>query len=81
MFRASFQLIADGLQHSGEIFEHIVVPKPDDAIAVAAKFDSTDAISLRLLRMLATVDLDSQLLRRTGEVDHEPSDRMLPAEA
>jgi hypothetical protein len=66
--------------HSFQVFDHLAVPKPDDAIATLGKFGRTRVIGRLLLSMLTTIQLDCQFLCWTGKDHDAASNRMLPAE-
>lgn len=75
-----FQLAVDRLEHGDQILYSIIIPKPDDAIAVGRQFDGALFVGRDLVRMLAAIELDDELLFGTGEVRDAVADRMLAAE-
>jgi hypothetical protein len=73
-----FELPPDCLQHTFDIFDHIIVPESDHAVTATRKLGGTQTVGTRLFRMLAAIKLDHQFARWTGEVDDATSNRMLP---
>ena len=59
---------------------HLVVPEPDDPVAMPSKLSGTCGIGDVVGSMLAAIDLDRQFPCRAGEVHHALADRMLAAE-
>jgi hypothetical protein len=68
----------DRFQHAIDIFEHVMIPEPDDPIASAGE-KCRAAIVCRAVCMLSTVKLDGQSELVAGEVAEEGTDRCLPA--
>jgi hypothetical protein len=76
----SFERAAHRLQHVIETLENLVVPEPDDAIAVVRQLGAPSLVGRHPLGMLPAVEFDDELARRTGEIGNAPTDRMLPSE-
>ena len=68
----------DRFQNAVGVFEDVVVPETDDAIAVG--FDASCSRGVSLGRMLAAIAFDSEFETATGEVDDVTADRELPRE-
>ena len=68
----------DGRNYAFDIVQHVVVPKPNHLITMGVQGSGAFRIRLDGARMLSTVDLDDQLVRRYGEIRDVASDRMLP---
>jgi len=75
-----FDLAVNGFEHGREIFDHIVVPKTDHTISMGGEFGSAFVVLRYLIRMLAAVEFDYQLLCRAGEIGDPIADRMLATE-
>jgi hypothetical protein len=73
-----FKFAAYRLQHAVEIVENLIVPKPDDAVAVTRELGAALIVCVHPLRMLTAIELDDQLAGRAGEIGDTSSDRMLP---
>ena len=71
----------DCLKHSGEVFQHLIVPEPNNAIAVARNLSGPRRVFLPLYRVLATIDLDCALAGGTREIDYVRTYRMLSPKA
>jgi len=69
--------LADIFQNTIKVGQHIIVPKPDDAISVTCKFDGASIILRDPFAMLTTVEFDDQFTCWTSKVGEAPSDRML----
>jgi len=67
------------LQNTFDVFEHLVVPDPDDAIAKRLQFGVTLSVG-RTVGMLTAIDLDDELALTTKEIHKEPADRFLADE-
>jgi len=74
-----FERATDGFQNAIEVIKHVIVPKPDDAVAVTRKLGGAPIIGLDALAVLAAVELDDQLACGTSEVGDALSDGMPPA--
>jgi hypothetical protein len=59
----------------------VIVPEADDAIAATRDLQGAGCVFVRLLRVLAAVEVNRELATGTGEVDDIRSDRMLPPKA
>jgi hypothetical protein len=75
-----FQRVKQHLQYAIEIFEHFIVPEPEDVIAISGDFRRTSGVSRWLCGVLTTIQLDDQLACRTGKVGDEPANGMLSPE-
>ena len=71
--------VVDGRQHAIEIVEYVVVPEAQDAVTVSCELDGAAVIGVFIGRVLAAIELDSNLCLRAGEIDDVPPDRMLAA--
>ena len=60
--------------------QDVVIPVPQDAIALLAQPGRSVAVVTRLINVLAPVQLDRHLLIDASEVDDEAPDRVLPSE-
>jgi hypothetical protein len=69
-----------GFKHGCEILADVIIPETDHTIAVGGDLRTTSIIRGRLVRMLASVDLDHEFPRRAGEVGNSVADRMLATE-
>ena len=68
----------NGLKNTFHIFEHLIVPEPDYAVAAFSPFFGALCIIRRRVRMLPAVELDSQLARRDRDIRNIFANRMLP---
>ncbi len=71
-------LVPDRLQHAVGVGEHVVVPEPQDTVAVI--LDDRRPRSVPLDAVLPAVELDRQLSRAAGEVGDEIVDLELTDE-
>jgi hypothetical protein len=74
-----FELAANRFQHAVEIIENIVIPKPDDTIAMKYQFGAASVVRVHSLGMLTAIEFDDELARGASEIRNTASDRMLPA--
>jgi hypothetical protein len=68
----------NGSHNPFHIGHHLVVPKPDDPITLGSRIGGSLVIALFLIQVLASVELDHQMLARRAEVSHIRADRVLP---
>jgi hypothetical protein len=61
------QFSSDHLDDAGEIMQHVIAPEADDVVAAAREFGCPDGVFLLLLRVLAAIQLDHELARRTAK--------------
>jgi hypothetical protein len=78
--RAATQRIADHLQHTLRLLQHIVVQEADDAIARLRKFSRSLFIIRGLLRVLSAIELYYQSLFHSDKISDVSSQRMLSSE-
>ncbi len=52
-----FEGAADRLQHAVEVFENLVIPEPDDAVAMSRELDVAPIVGISL-GVLTAVELD-----------------------
>ena len=64
-------------KHSIQILQHLMIPKPQNAIPPLIKESSTFRIIHRLLKMLSTINLDDQFFLRRAEINDVWSNGML----
>ncbi len=67
----------DGRHHTLDIAQHIVVPEPDDPVALGIQGAGALGIGCDSPGVLPAVDLDDQLARRYGEIRDVTPNRML----
>jgi hypothetical protein len=67
------------LQNAFDIFEHLVVPDPDNAIAMCFEFGVAFAVS-RTIGMLTPIDLHNEAALAAKEIHVEPTNRFLADE-
>lgn len=72
--------LRDGLENRVEFLEDLVVPEPQDLEAVLFEPAAPALVVGLLLGVLATVELDDQLLLQAGEVDEEGAEHLLAPE-
>ena len=72
------QGISYDAKHPLRITQNIIVPKPQDAIAV--RFNDCRPWRIECLFMLPAIGLDHEFRAMTGEIDDELTDRHLPPE-
>jgi hypothetical protein len=77
--RRAVQGQGDRLQHAIDVAQDVVVPEPQNAIAVLCEPPIAHGIA-RVCCMLSAVDLDHQVLFATDEIDNVGPDRLLPDE-
>src|SRR5436190_20996800 len=68
------------LQHAIDVREHVVVPVPQHAIAIALKSFCALSVDRRSHSMLPTIDLHNDAFRMACEIDDVASDLNLPPE-
>jgi hypothetical protein len=77
--RARPQCAIDGHQHAFKVLHHLIVPESQHTIASALQHGVAPLIArLRLLGMLAAIELDNQGAFKADEVDDIGVDRPLP---
>ncbi len=74
-------LALDNFKHAIEIFENLIIPKADHTIAAFCQSSRTHSIRSGLFDMLASIQLDDQLSRRTGKVGDVISKGVLTTES
>ncbi len=67
-------------QNRFQFTENLIVPEPEDAVALLMQESAASFILRLLFRMLPTVQFDHQPVLKTNEVDDERPDRLLPPE-
>ena len=65
--RGFFELGLEHLQHAFDVLEYLVVPDPDDLVTEPGQ-KSVSLVILLVVRMLAAVDLDDQILLAADKV-------------
>ena len=70
--------MGDAIDSPFDVFQHLVVPKADDAIALGFDEARADAVITRGDRMLAAVEFDYEPPGEAGDVDEIGTDRHLP---
>jgi hypothetical protein len=73
--------LPDEFEHTGQIIDHVAIPKPDDAIPAPGNRARAGCVYLLLRCVLAAVEFDRKLEARAGEIDDVTADRMLAAKA
>ncbi len=76
-----FQLPADHLQHTPDIFHYIPIPKSDHPIASPGDFPAAALVCAGPKRVLPAVELDYELRGRTGKIHDVSADWVLPAKS
>jgi hypothetical protein len=66
-------------KHALEVAEDLVVPEAEDLVALLGEEGRALRIGIALDRMLATIELDGQVMLGAAEVDDVWPDQMLPA--
>ena len=74
------QLAVNGFEYGDEIFNHIVIPKTHDAIAMCGKVCGAFFVRSSFISMLAAVELDHQFPFGAGEIGNAIADGVLAAE-
>jgi hypothetical protein len=74
----SFKFSADRLKDPVKVVDRVVIPKPDDAIAMCCEFCRSRGVGCLSNGVLATIELDDQFSRRTGEIRDATTNRVLP---
>jgi hypothetical protein len=69
----------DYLPDTFDIFQHLVIPEPQDAIAMLGQPLIAHGVA-SALGMLAAIDLDDKPFLPTDKIDDVPSDRLLTDE-
>jgi hypothetical protein len=69
------------LEHARKVLTNLVVPEPHDAIPVPGDLRAPCQIGRFLHSVLTAIDLNGELVCRTGEIDDVPADRMLSTKA
>ncbi|MDB5586971.1 MAG: hypothetical protein JWP26_1941 [Devosia sp.] len=69
-------MVNDTLKHTVQIGEDVVIPKPDDGVAVGSNSRSASYVTITL-RVLAAVELDDQVCFAAGEVGYIRANRLL----
>jgi hypothetical protein len=67
------------LQDALDVFEHLVIPDPDDAIAKCVQLSVALSVG-RTIGMLTAIDLDDKPAPATKEIHVEGPDRFLADE-
>ena len=80
LVRRDVQLSLDSLQDASEVFDHVIVPKTNDPVAVRLDHPRTSGIRLNRQAMLPAIQLDYQLGAPASEVRDGVADRELPEE-
>ncbi len=69
----------DRSQYAFDVFKHLAIPESDDAIAPLRQHGAAKCVRVLLSTVLASVKLDSELARWTGNIDNPLANRMLAA--
>jgi hypothetical protein len=70
----------DGFQHAGQVFANRLVWESDHPVSRHGEDGVAFCISILLLRVNSTIQLDCEAALGRAEVDDERTDWMLPAE-
>ena len=62
------------------VLKDIVVPEPNDAVALALEPTGAPCVALKLSSVLTAIDFDDELALKADEIDDEPSDGRLATE-
>ena len=73
------QCLPNRFHHAVKIFEYVVVPETDDAVAMGRKLGGSRGVGVAV-GVLAAIEFDDTLSCRAGEVGDAAADRMLTAE-
>ena len=77
----SLKFPQDRFNHAFEVFDYVIVPKPDDSVAMTFKFNRPQVICQLSRRVLSAIELDHEFTARTGKIDNALANRMLVAKA
>jgi len=60
--------VVDRIEHRDEVFCHIIIPKPDHAVAVCRQFRRALLVGGKFIGVLTAVEFDDELLLGTRKV-------------
>lgn len=72
-----FQGLNNNKYHTFDVLHHLMIPKPENAIAACLQIPGPFGIVLFLLQMLAAVQFEDEFLARRAEINHILSNCML----
>jgi len=73
------QILGNQFGYGVYVFQHVVVPKSENAKTLIAQPSIALGIIIRLLSVLSSVDLNHQSHFQTHKIDNIPSQRLLSA--
>jgi hypothetical protein len=74
-----FYRICDLLNNLIDFADDFIVPEPQHRVSQTTEELASTFVTIRLIRMLRSIELNVQLRLKTNEVRKKGSDRMLPA--
>ncbi len=78
--RHKFQRISDPLNDQIDLTDDLIIPKPQHLVSrIAEKLTST-FVTIRLIRMLRTINFNDQLRLEANEICNKGPDGILPSE-